>query len=230
MKKYITKSHKNIMKERKEFTLFNSINVFVKDPLSQDVNLTNIIMDIEDTIPQHFFYEIEMIIVGQFNELISRDIRAAYMDGAIYVTNDQPSEEQLFEDIVHEIAHAVEKSYEYEIYGDDAVEKEYLGKKKRFLDLLQASGIKVPNRIRYETEYSKLFDEYLFFELGYDKIMPFSQGLFLTPYASVSVSEYFATAFEHYFVQANLSYVKEISPQLFNKLRELSETGEQDEI
>lgn len=225
MKKYITKSHKNIMRERKEFTIFGTINVFVKDSLPQEINLTNTIMELEDTIPQHLFHDIDMIIIGQFNELISRGIRAAYMDGAVYATNEQPSEEQLFEDIVHEIAHAVEKSYEYDIYGDDSVEKEYLGKKKRFLDLLQANGIRVPNRIRYETEYSKLFDEFLFYEIGYDKVVPFSQGLFLSPYASVSVSEYFATAFERYFVQSD-AYVKEICPQLFNKLREISEIGD----
>lgn len=225
MKKYITKSHKSIMRERKEFTIFGTINVFVKDSLPQEINLTNTIMELEDTIPQHLFHDIDMIIIGQFNELNSRGIRAAYMDGAVYATNEQPSEEQLFEDIVHEIAHAVEKSYEYDIYGDDSVEKEYLGKKKRFLDLLQANGIRVPNRIRYEIEYSKLFDEFLFYEIGYDKVAPFSQGLFLSPYASVSVSEYFATAFERYFVQSD-AYVKEICPQLFNKLKEISEIGD----
>lgn len=214
------------MRERKEFTIFGTINVFIKDPLSQEINLTNIIMDLEDTIPQHFFHDIDMVIVGQFNELNSRGVRAAFMDGAIYATNDQPSEEQLFEDIIHEIAHAVEKTHEYKLYGDELIEKEYLEKKKRFLDLLQSNGIKVPNRIRYESEYSKLFDEFLFFELGYDKVTPFSQGLFLTPYASVSISEYFATAFEYYFVQSDLPYVKELCPQLFNKLREISETGE----
>ena len=213
------------MRERKEFTIFGTINVFVKDSLPQEINLTNTIMELEDTIPQHLFHDIDMIIIGQFNELNSRGIRAAYMDGAVYATNEQPSEEQLFEDIVHEIAHAVEKSYEYDIYGDDSVEKEYLGKKKRFLDLLQANGIRVPNRIRYETEYSKLFDEFLFYEIGYDKVAPFSQGLFLSPYASVSVSEYFATAFERYFVQSD-AYVKEICPQLFNKLKEISEIGD----
>lgn len=213
------------MRERKEFTIFGTINVFVKDSLPQEINLTNTIMELEDTIPQHLFHDIDMIIIGQFNELNSRGIRAAYMDGAVYATNEQPSEEQLFEDIIHEIAHAVEKSYEYDIYGDDSVEKEYLGKKKRFLDLLQANGIRVPNRIRYETEYSKLFDEFLFYEIGYDKVAPFSQGLFLSPYASVSVSEYFATAFERYFVQSD-AYVKEICPQLFNKLKEISEIGD----
>lgn len=226
MSNYIKNSHKSIMKERKEFTLFGTINVFIKDSLDDQIDMTKVLMDIEDTIPQHFMYEVETVIVGQFKELNDRGVRAAYLDGGIYVTNKQPSEEQLFEDIVHEIAHAVEKTYEYELYGDDAVEKEYLGKKKRFLDLLAANDIRVPNRIKYEIEYSKLFDEFLFYQLGYDNVIPYTTGLFITPYASVSVSEYFATAFEHYFVQSDIGYVKQICPQLYEKMRQISELGE----
>jgi len=225
MKNYITKSHKRIMKERKEFTLFGSISVFVKDPLPADVDMTNVLMDLEDTIPHKLFYQVETILVGQFNELNDRGIRAAFLDGGIYVTNEQPSEDQLFEDIIHEVAHAVEKTFEFEIYSDGKVENEYFGKKKRFLDLLSSNGIKVPERIRYESEYSKMFDEFLFYHLGYDKVIPFSQGLFLTPYASVSISEYFATAFEHYFVQSDPQYVNKISPALFNKIKEIIDSG-----
>jgi len=225
MKNYITKSHKRVMKERKEFTLFGSISVFVKDPLPADVDMTNVLMDLEDTIPHKLFYQVETILVGQFNELNDRGIRAAFLDGGIYVTNEQPSEDQLFEDIIHEVAHAVEKTFEFEIYSDGKVENEYFGKKKRFLDLLSSNGIKVPERIRYESEYSKMFDEFLFYHLGYDKVIPFSQGLFLTPYASVSISEYFATAFEHYFVQSDPQYVNKISPALFNKIKEIIDSG-----
>ena len=190
------------MKERKEFSIFGSISVFLKDPLPQDVDMTSVLMDLEDTIPRNMFYQIETVLVGQFKELNDRGVRAAFLDGGIYVTNEQPSEEQLFEDIVHEVAHSVEKMFEYELFADGEVEKEYLGKKKRFLDLLAANDIKVPNRLRYETEYSKMFDEFLFYQIGYDNVIPFSSGLFLTPYSSVSISEYFATAFEHYFVRS----------------------------
>ncbi len=226
MKKYIKNSHKKVMRERKEYALFATINVFIKEPLNSEISMTNVLMDIENTIPQHLTTEVETIIVGKFKELDERGVRAAYLDGGIYVTNDQPSEQQLFEDIVHEFAHAVEKTYEYELYSDSAVEKEYLTKKKRFLDTLEANNIKVPNRIRYETEYSKFFDEYLFYELGYEKVLPFCNGIFITPYASVSISEYFATAFEYYFIESDLSQVKNTCPQLFLKLRELSEFGE----
>jgi len=213
------------MKERKEFSIFGSISVFLKDPLPQDVDMTNVLMDLEDTIPRNMFYQIETVLVGQFKELNDRGVRAAFLDGGIYVTNEQPSEEQLFEDIVHEVAHSVEKMFEYELFADGEVEKEYLGKKKRFLDLLAANDIKVPNRLRYETDYSKMFDEFLFYQIGYDNVLPFSTGLFLTPYSSVSISEYFATAFEHYFVQSDPGYVKKISPILFNKIKEITELG-----
>lgn len=214
------------MKERKEFTIFNNIHVFVKDALPQEIELTNVIMDLEDSIPAHLFYEVETVLIGQFKEIEERGLRAVYLDGGIYVTNEQPSEEQLFEDIVHEVAHAAEKMFEADIYSDDKIEEEYLGKKKRFLDLLIAAGVKVPNRLRYETEYSKLFDEFLFYQLGYEAVAPYCQGLFLSPYSSVSISEYFATGFEYYFVQSDLDYVKKISPQLFEKLKKISDTGE----
>jgi len=226
MNKYIKNSHKKALSERKEFTLFGTIGVFIKDPLPQDVSMTDVIMDLEDTIPPHFLYQVETILIGQIKELKDRGVRGAYLDGGIYVTNEQPSDDQLFEDIVHEVAHSVEKMFEYELYADGLVEKEYIGKKIRFLDLLSANGVNVPNRLRYETEYSKMFDEFLFYQIGYEKVAPFTEGLFLTPYASVSVSEYFATAFEHYFVESNPEYVKKICPTLYNKIIEFEKPGE----
>lgn len=229
MNKYIKKSHNKNLLERKEFTIFGTINVFIKDPFAEEINITNVIMDIEDTMPSHLFYEVETIMIGQFKELNQRGIRAAFLDGGIYVTNEQPSEDQLFEDIIHEVAHAVEKMYDYELYADTKIELEYLAKKKRFIDLLSAHNINVPNRLKYESEYSKAFDEFLHYEVGYEKLINFTKGLFITPYASVSVSEYFATAFEMFFVQGEEAYIKEISPELFIKLRQISTQGEEDE-
>lgn len=225
-KSYIKSSNSKVMKERKEFSLFGTINVFIKDPLPEDVDMTNVIMDLEDTIPPHLLYEVETILIGQFKDLNDRGIRAAYMDGGIYVTNQQPSDEQLFEDIVHEVAHSVEKMLDYDLYADGNLETEYLGKRKRFVDLMVADGVKIPNRLRYETEYSKVFDEFLHYDLGYDRATNYAMGLFISPYASVSVSEYFATGFEMFFVQADSTQIKELSPELFNKLRDISKQGE----
>ena len=225
-KSYIKSSNSKVMKERKEFSLFGTINVFIKDPLPEGVDMTNVIMDLEDTIPPHLLYEVETVLVGQFKDLNDRGIRAAYMDGGIYVTNQQPSDEQLFEDIVHEVAHSVEKMFDYDLYADGKLETEYLGKRKRFVDLMVADGVRIPNRLRYETEYSKVFDEFLHYDLGYDRAINYAMGLFISPYASVSVSEYFATGFEMFFVEADSTQIKETSPELFNKLNNISNQGE----
>tara|TARA_Y100000114_G_scaffold70920_1_gene64887 strand:- start:1472 stop:2155 length:684 start_codon:yes stop_codon:yes gene_type:complete len=226
MNDYIKKSHKNNLQERKEYTVFGSVNLFIKDPLPRDIDVSSIIMDLEDTIPRKFFHEIDIVLVGQIPELIDRGLRGAYLDGGIYITNEQPSDEQMFEDIVHEIAHAVEKTYEFELYGDGNIEREYTSKKITFLNLMHANGISVPNRIKYENEYSKAFDEFLYYTLGYEKVEKFSNGLFISPYAPVSISEYFATAFEAYFVNTQQEYVKKISPYLYEKIREITKEEE----
>ena len=229
MNEYIKNSYRKNLKERREYSVFGDVNLFIKDPLSRDIDVSGVIQDLEDTIPRKFFYQIETILIGQFKELTERGVRGAYLDGGIYVTNKQPSDEQLYEDIVHEIAHAVEKMYQFEIYSDGDVEREYTSKKIMFLDLMQASGISVPNRIKYENEYSKAFDEFLYYTLGYETVEKYSRGLFVSPYSAVSTSEYFATCFEAYFVNTDQEYVRKISPHLYKKLEEISKEEIQDE-
>ena len=229
MKKYIQESHSRSLRERKEYMMFGTVNVFIKDSFTNNIDMTSVISDIEDTIPSKFFYNIDMVIIGKFEELESRGIRAAFMDGAIYVTNDQPSESQVFEDVIHEIAHSVEKEYGQELYGDGKVESEYLAKKKRFLDNLAANGVRVPNRIRHGVEYSKVFDEFLHFEMGFEKANNLSMGVFLTPYSSVSISEYFATAFEHYYVESDFATLSAMCPVVYEKIENINNQGENDE-
>lgn len=213
----------SILKERKEYTMMGRINIFIKDALPNEINMTSVIQDIEDIVPSHLMYNIDMVMVGQFAELNSRGIRAAFMDGGIYVTNDQPSGEQLLEDIIHEISHSVELEYGDRIYSDGYLEDEYLRKKKLFLDKLSAQGVKVPNRIRVGSEYSKAFDEYLHYEVGYEKANNLCMGIFLDPYSSVSISEYFATAFEYYYMSEDVQYLKNLCPVLYSKLVALDE-------
>tara|TARA_B100000287_G_C20560048_1_gene752061 strand:+ start:504 stop:1193 length:690 start_codon:yes stop_codon:yes gene_type:complete len=222
MDKYIKLSHKRVMTERREYTLFGHINVFVKDALPANIDMTEVLMNIERDIPANFLYEVDTILVGQFDDLNVRGVKAAYMDGAIYVTNDQSNNDDILDDIVHEIAHAVEKMYGMDLYGDGAMEQEFLGKKKRFLDILRAYGYNIPTEESYSSEYSKEFDEFVFYELGYEKAGNMVMGLFITPYASASISEYFATGFEAYFMRKEKNYLMNISPVLYKKLNELT--------
>lgn len=228
-KKYIKKSVKRNLSERREFSIFTNTLLMIKDSVPEDISVIDMIKDLEDIIPPKFFNYIDMIIVGQFPELKDTDRRAAFMDGAIYVTNEQPSVEQMLEDVIHEIAHAVEDQYNNIIYSDGQVEIEYLSKKKRFLDTLSSYGHRVPNRIRVGSEYSKELDDFLFYNIGYENLVGFTTGLFIDPYACVSLSEYFAVNFETYYVSEDVGYLKNICPVIYNKI-ELIHNGDKYEI
>lgn len=228
-KNYIKKSVKRSLSERREFSIFTSTPLMIKDSTPEDVSIIDVIKDLEDIIPPKFFNSIDIVIVGQFPELKSTDRRAAFMDGAIYVTNEQPSSEQMLEDIIHEIAHAIESEYNNDIYSDGQIEKEYLAKKKRFLDTLSSYGYRVPNRVRVGSEYSKELDDFLFYSIGYENLVGFTTGLFLDPYACVSLSEYFAVNFEAYYVSEDIDYLRQVCPVFYKKI-EMIHNGEEYEV
>ena len=65
---YLKKSSSN----KNEFYLFNKIPVMVLNPLPENVNVDNLLKLIKFKIPEHLFYEIDSIFVGQFKELEQR--------------------------------------------------------------------------------------------------------------------------------------------------------------
>ena len=210
------------MSERKEYTMFGDIQVYIKDPIPDNaVDMTMVIRKLEQTIPRDFTYGIELILVGKFDDLDRRGVKAAFLDGAIYVTNDQSNLDDIFDDIVHEISHSVEKTHASVIFSDGEIINEYVGKKNRLIELLKYDGHLIPPNIP-ETEYSKEFDEFLHFELGYEKAGNYTKGLFIDSYAAVSLSEYFATGFESYYVDKNGMNLKKISPALHEKIEVLT--------
>lgn len=213
---------KNSSSDKKEYYLFNKIPFILKDPLPIYVEIENVISNINRSIPEHLFYEIDSIFIGQFPELEQRDVKAAYLDGAIYTTNVQKSDVDLFDDIVHEVAHSLEKPKYLEIYGDDLIELEYLGKKRRLLDILKARGYNIDSSAYTTVKYDKQFDEFLYFDLGFKKLENFTNGLFVTPYSVTSISEYFSEGFENFFLK-DKKYLNKISPELFKKVKFLSE-------
>ena len=68
----------------------------------------------------------------------------------------------MIDDIVHETAHAVEELYNDEVYGDQAIEKEFLGKRKRFCNLLNSEGFILSDNLCLNVEYDRKFDEILY--------------------------------------------------------------------
>ena len=208
--------------EKKEFSLFKRIPAIIKDPIENNIYFQDVIKKLESTIPEHLFYEVDLVVIGQFPELKERDVKSVYLDGAIYVTNEQKATDDLYDDIVHELAHSLEKPHGLDIYGDDKLKLEYLGKKQRLLDILRANGYNIGNDLDSVSGYVQEFDEFLYFDLGFERLKSFTRGLFVTPYSATSLSEYFSEGFEHYLIHDPI-YLNKISPVLYDKVGYLIE-------
>tara|TARA_R110002110_G_scaffold98818_1_gene252769 strand:+ start:196 stop:900 length:705 start_codon:yes stop_codon:yes gene_type:complete len=208
---------RTVILERKENILFSDINVFIKDPLPQEVSLSSVLRSVERVIPKHLVRNIDAAYVGDFKHFQERDVNAAYMDGALYISNDQDDEQDMVDDIVHEIAHAAEEQYGTEIYGDGEAEREFLSKRKKLYDLLTAYGYKLNQTDFYNIDFNEDFDELLHQKIGYEKLEFFTMGLFLSNYSAASIREYFAIAFES-MILGNPREVRSISPILYQKI------------
>ena len=219
LKTYISESAKKVTSNK---YLFGNIQVFVKDPLPEDFDLSAVMSSVEKLIPSSFVRNVEVVYIGQFETLIRRDLDAAYHDGAIYLSNEQDNTEDMIDDIVHEIAHAVEEAEGLEMYSDNEIEREFLGKRQRLHDLLKAEGYDVDIRDFMNPEYSQEFDNFLDDTVGYPTLTSISMGLFFSPYAATSLREYFANGFEAVYYHRENTYLKKISPKLYNKIENLS--------
>ena len=218
MKEYIEKN----LKETKEKLLYNRIVVYIKDPLPEDFDLDYVFSKIQEVVPEHLSYGVDSILVGQFEDLKERELDALYEDGAIYVTKQQQSEDDMVDDIIHELSHANEETYAALIYADGNIEREFIGKRKKLFDILKAEGYNIPVDVFMDTEYSKGFDTFLYKEVGYEKLTMHTIGLFVSPYGATSLREYFANGFEHFFLD-DRSDLEECCPELYQKIEELYE-------
>ena len=221
--------------QQKEYRLLSRsagdhVHIFVKDEISSGVSIEDVLSDLKNTIPSHLMSHIDAIYVGEFDIFKERGINAVYQDGAIYVSNVQNDAKDMVEDLVHEIAHAVESQYGHDIYSDRRLHAEFLGKRKKLYSLLKAHGYDIPLELFKDTEYDEYFDEKLYKDIGYAKLSEFTKGLFNTPYAATSLQEYFATGFEDYFTSINLrKYLTKVSPVLYYKITSLEKKDEDDE-
>ena len=221
----IKESHDNFMKKRDYFHLFNGmLPVYVKDPLPEGFDIHGTLSNLEKIVPKQLFYNIDVIMVGDFEEFHRRQVNAMYQNGAIYVANDQDNPVDMIDDIIHELAHSIEEASVELIYGDNVLQQEFLGKRKRLLDILKQEGYNVRESEFLDTSFSLEFDHFLFSEIGYPTLASLTMNLFISPYGITSLSEYFANGFEKYLLNfENRKYLKNISPYLFNKIEEVIE-------
>ena len=140
-----------------------------------------------------------------------------YLDGALYISNEQDDNNDMKDDIIHEFAHALEEKYNDFLYDDEKIKSEYFGKLKKLKNYLSFEGYDTRGINFFNTKYDKQFDEFLLNDVGYDKLSSYIEGLFLAPYSVSSLREYFARAFEEYFLGDRL-YLKDVCPYFYRKL------------
>ena len=208
--------------KRREYYIhsqFDTIPILIKDPfMSDEVNMEEFIDEIETRIPRHLLQNIEIIYVGDFPDLDGRN--AAYIDGAIYITNKEPTTHDMLENVIHEIAHSIESAHGTQIYGDNKLQNEFLGKREKLKAILDAHGYELPEKYYINTEYTRAFDEFLSDRVGYPTLLSLTMGLFASPYGATSLREYFANGFEKVYL-GEPRLVKETSPVLYNTIAKL---------
>ncbi len=69
-------------------------------------------------------------------------------------------------------------------------------------------------------KYNESFDIFLYKRVGKNMLRSITSGLFIRPYAAVSLREYFATGFEAYYL-GKQDTLEKISPILYDKIFEL---------
>jgi len=220
MHKYVRESALRSQSRQKEKLLFNSIPVLIKDPLPEEIDVDNVLSQVEERIPKEFLENVDGIYIGDFEVFRQKQTNAAYENGALYVSNEQDDLQDMVDDIVHESAHALEDQHWQEIYADGEIEQEFVGKRQRLFHIFKEEGLDIPEEIMLNVEYSASFDKLLYEDIGYEALSSFAMGLFVSPYGITSLREYFANAYEHYFLD-EASYVKKISPQVYKKIEEI---------
>ena len=219
---YLKMSQRRFENQRREYNMKNGIQIFIKDKMTNNVKLKNVLDVVNSYIPTHLLGEIDSIYIGIFDDFEKKEVNAAYKDGAIYVSNEQDSEQDLIDDLVHEIAHSLEQPYGYTIYADRKLENEFIAKRKKLYEILEAEGLNPDLDLFMETEYNPKMDQYLYKEVGYDRLnfIVASYNLFTSAYPATSLREYFASGFEYYFLD-DPTELNDISPNLYRKIEEL---------
>ena len=221
---YIKESNKKAQ-DRNEYMLFN-VPVYVINKFPSNIKINNILDSVKDIINKKYLDGLETIYIGDFKDLNRRDIQSMLKDDAIWISSNNVknviTEPLVVENIIHEIAHLVEEKYQSQIYGDGKLEREYNSKKNRLFHLLKNEGYDIDLGLFFSDDMLKEFDNFLYKVVGYDKISLLTAGLFLSPYSITTVREYFATGMLDYLTD-NESYMKEISPVLYSKIKNIEE-------
>ena len=218
-----------LKEKQKEHFFKHGVRVHVKDELEADISVQAVIDKVLNTLPHHLFDDIQSIKIGDFYELKDRKLQAMYKDGIIYLTNNRETERGMVSDIIHELAHSIEETHSRIIFGDNKIIDEFLIKRRKMQKILDKKGFKKSDKFYKNVKYSESFDMFLYKEVGYTNLRALTANLFYSPYAATSLREYFANAFEKYFMHEAPPRLKTISPEAYNKVVLISQNKKKGE-
>jgi len=216
MREYILEKVKNTTRHFK----FGNVKVHEIDPMPDGIDLEAILKTIDRSFPPYYFRDLKGIKIQHIQEFDEREVNAVYKDGIFYITNKQENSKDLMDDIVHEFAHHMEMKFPELIYSDETLINEFRRKRKELNFELRSEGYWTEEFDFDNLKFDEDFDKFLYKRVGKNMLQMVTAGMFIRPYASVSLREYFATGFEAYYLgQENT--LERISPMLYDKINEL---------
>ena len=204
----------------KDHYKMREIDIFIKDQLPPNIDPDLVFSTFSRLIPSHLMTGVDIVYVGQFDVFKKKQTNAVFQDGAIYVSNEQDSNQDMIDDIIHELAHSVEEKFTQFIYDGNSLKNEFIGKRKRLYDILNSYDYEPPLSIRTSYHYDEAIDMYFYKKVGYEAMWNLVNGLFPSPYSATAIREYFAIGFEYYFM-GEKNTIKDLCPVLYSKLENL---------
>jgi len=213
---YVKANNKKLFEQK-----IKSFHVFLKDAPPENIDIDYVFSRVEYLLPDSILNLVDVVYVGEFDIFKKRKINASYADGALYVLNQQDNNLDMIDDIIHEMAHAVEDHYNDFLYDDEKIKEEYFAKLKKLKSYLAFEGYDIRNNNFFNEKYNADFDSFLYNDVGYDKLSGFIKNIFINPYSCTSLREYFSTGFEKYFLSNNHDLLKTMCPYVYKKVNVL---------
>lgn len=180
------------------------------------------IIKFQKVIPPFLRRGIKKIVIGTSDHMAKNDFSGMFRSGVIYLSNSE-QDETILDELVHETAHSVEELHKEDIYSDGEISREFIIKREALWYRLKNKGFEIPLDTFLDLQYSKEVDYFLYKKVGYSTLRSLSYDLFFSPYAATSVREYFANAFEAYWLREEPGRLKKLSPKLYNKIINITE-------
>jgi len=217
LKQYITNKKPN------KYSI-KGLEVEILDPGLMDYEKTKSqIIEFQKLVPPFLRRGIKKIVIGTSGHMDKNDFSGMFRSGVIYLSNSE-QDETILDELVHETAHSVEELHREDIYSDGEISREFIIKREALWHRLKNKGFEIPLDTFLELQYSKEVDYFLYKKVGYPILRSLSYDLFFSPYAATSVREYFANAFEAYWLREEPGRLKKLSPKLYNKIINITET------